>query len=328
MTQITSPDWIKINGRLCSDYGLYADTPQVPPSAKRRVNRIQLANIDDIVQNSDTSEDIKYTVNLYRFSDGKDFDNNAIYEFFNEAKTLEISRYPGFYFIINEIDEIAPDSSYNGKKIKYQVTFILAPYKYSVNPKEIVISTSYTPVENIGSAPLEPIIKIKLSKKSSGIIKGDVNFDGVIDATDASLVLNEYANVMSGKPPSFTEEQMIAADMNNDGVIDARDASIILDIYAKMSTQDPKKPSQYVEINTNGESLFVGVPGEVLNNAWEITVDCKLHLIYYTDSTGKMVNILHYSSLDLPTLHTGTNYIKYTGENVETVKVILQGRWR
>ena len=65
---------------------------------------------------------------------------------------------------------------------------------------------------------------------------GDINNDGSVDASDASLVLAEYAKVQTGGNQTFTESQTNAADVNKDDVIDASDASKILAYYAAVST--------------------------------------------------------------------------------------------
>lgn len=319
-----SKDYIIINNdRNSNDYGLYIDTPLPPPRAKRRYSRIEVAGRDDIVTGTDTHEDVSYTITGYVFSDGKSFNNNRIYELFKDAKTLEISRYEGFYFKINEVEEIIPESSYDGSKVSYAITFSLAPFKYSLVPTESEISTAYTEVNNGGSAYIAPKIIIKMKKNTNPILKGDVNFDGVVNSKDASLVLKYFAD----PEMQFTEEQMIAADVNEDGVVDMRDAQKILEMYASSQTSGGGKPAQYVEIITNGASLFVGIPYEVINNGWAVTVDCDLHLIYYLDASGQKVSILHLSSLDLPLLHEGLNYIRYVGNNVESVKVAFSERW-
>lgn len=317
-------DYIIINGtKNSNDYGLYIDTPLPPPSAKRRYSRIEIAGRNDIVARTDAYDDVSYTLTGYVFSDGKSFNNNKIYELFKDAKTLEISRYEGFYFKINEIAAIIPESSYDGSKVRYAIEFQLAPFKYSAKSSQFDIGTSYTEVENKGSAYIAPKILIKIKKNENPILKGDVNFDGVVDAVDASLVLK----YLSDPEMQFTEEQMIAADVNEDGVVDANDVSKILEIYSSSQTSGGGKPSQYVEIITNGESLFVGVPKEVINNGWTITIDCDLHLIYYIDASGKKISILHLSSLDLPLLHEEINYIKYIGSFVESLTVSFNERW-
>lgn len=69
-----------------------------------------------------------------------------------------------------------------------------------------------------------------------GILKGDVNFDGVINAVDSSKVLSAYAAISTGKDPQFDDAQKKAADYNDDGKIDSRDASAILTYYAEKAT--------------------------------------------------------------------------------------------
>ena len=65
---------------------------------------------------------------------------------------------------------------------------------------------------------------------------GDVNEDGMIDSSDASMVLAEYALMQTGGEPTFTEIQKISADVNKDYSVDSSDASKILSYYAASST--------------------------------------------------------------------------------------------
>lgn len=57
---------------------------------------------------------------------------------------------------------------------------------------------------------------------------GDVNHDGVVDARDASRVLN-YLGSNTANTPCDTK----LGDVNNNGILDDSDASIILSVYAK-----------------------------------------------------------------------------------------------
>lgn len=66
---------------------------------------------------------------------------------------------------------------------------------------------------------------------------GDVNNSGKIDASDASKVLAEYAELSSGENGRFTEAESAAADTNGDGLISAIDASNILSYYAYLSAE-------------------------------------------------------------------------------------------
>lgn len=65
---------------------------------------------------------------------------------------------------------------------------------------------------------------------------GDINGDNLIDATDASAVLAEYARASTGTALTFTRKQNIIGDIDMNGIIDATDASRILEIYAELST--------------------------------------------------------------------------------------------
>ncbi len=65
---------------------------------------------------------------------------------------------------------------------------------------------------------------------------GDSNEDGKIDSADASLILEDYALIQTGKASSLTENRKNASDVNNDGKVDSTDASKILAYYAMLST--------------------------------------------------------------------------------------------
>lgn len=78
---------------------------------------------------------------------------------------------------------------------------------------------------------------------------GDVNYDGTVDALDASLVLTAYSYKQTYVEPELEQGDMqelypsikCAGDVNHDGNLDALDASLIL--------------AQYSEAQTNKQSL-------------------------------------------------------------------------
>ena len=59
--------------------------------------------------------------------------------------------------------------------------------------------------------------------------KGDINGDGMVDAVDASCLLDEYANLSTGGEPSVPLE---VSDVNGDGRVTSSDASLLLAFYA------------------------------------------------------------------------------------------------
>jgi len=66
---------------------------------------------------------------------------------------------------------------------------------------------------------------------------GDVDLDGVVDSSDASLVLRHYSQTLTGGGGTLKKAIFDYSDFNGDGVIDASDASGILKLYAERSTK-------------------------------------------------------------------------------------------
>ena len=132
------------------------------------------------------------------------------------------------------------------------------------------------------SALPAPIGKSKAA--TMGTLCKDVNFDGVIDSRDASLVLAEYANVSAGNSPTFTRTQQFVADVNLDGEVTAVDASMILSTYALTSTQ------QYVPIKTvNFGVTYIerGRYGNPLNYQAYVIEDAQEYIDSIRDSYPK-----------------------------------------
>ena len=68
------------------------------------------------------------------------------------------------------------------------------------------------------------------------IILGDIDDNGIIDASDASFVLGVYAAIQAGKEVNLTDEQLEAADVDGNDVINASDSSTILGYYSYTQT--------------------------------------------------------------------------------------------
>lgn len=66
---------------------------------------------------------------------------------------------------------------------------------------------------------------------------GDIDLNGTVDASDASLVLVHYAKVLTGGGGTLKKAIFDYSDFNGDGVIDASDAAGILKLYAERSTK-------------------------------------------------------------------------------------------
>lgn len=213
------------------------------------------------------------------------------------------------------------------------ITFDCYPFAYAIEPTVAEIGTVFTEVNNTSSIYSAPIFAISITPNPHPILKGDVNFDGRITVVDATLTLQEVERINAGLEPTFTPEQFEAADMNNDGRLTVVDATMILELARELAggggsgSLSPTTPASNVTLNVNGAELIVGLPNAVLTNGFTVYVDCGLYLIYYYDTEGNMVNIMNYSSLDLPLLHTGVNYIKYSGADVAGMNVTINERW-
>lgn len=310
------------NGIDSRDLGLILPETPFRPSWAEQVEEILIPGRPEVIKNpSGVYSNQNLSINAV-ISDSSKI--RQIYSTLSGEGKLILSTAPGEY-INCRVEPLVPQGVALDMA-ELTIDFDCFPFAYAVEPTETEIGTSYTEVNNTSSVYSAPVIAIEMSKTSATILKGDVNFDGKITATDASMVLAEVANIAAGTP-TFTPEQFAAADMNDSGTLTAADASAILAIYADGQTHDPTTPSQNVIIYTNGAQLIVGIPDDVLVNGFTVYIDCGLYLIYYLDTSGNMVNIMNFSSLDLPLLHTGMNYMMYSGANVSKVTVTINERW-
>ena len=76
---------------------------------------------------------------------------------------------------------------------------------------------------------------------------GDVNFNGMVSADDASMVLMEYSRNSTGEKETFTELQKKLADIDKNGKIEATDATMILRYYAYLSTGGELSFEEYLK---------------------------------------------------------------------------------
>ena len=167
---LQSPDYFVINGissRKIAD--IYVDTPSVPPMAQQRYTTYQTGADEDGTSPDNTFENISYTLIFYTF-ERENFDNTDIYNFFVNADTLQISRLNGYYFKVREVHPEPPENLSNGRKIRYKVNFMLAPFRYLTNNPEIQLQNGEI-VQNNGTRYSRPIFKIT----GSGDIKIIVN---------------------------------------------------------------------------------------------------------------------------------------------------------
>lgn len=314
--------YFTFNGTDSRDLGLIITQTPFRPSWAEQVEEIVIPGRPEVIKNPNgIYENQSLTINAVIGDASK---IRQIYSTLTGEGKLILSTAPTEY-VNCRVEPLVPQGVALDMA-ELTIAFDCYPIAYAVTPSETPIGTTYTLIENESSIYSAPIIAIEMEQTAATILKGDVNFDGKIDARDAALVLNEIANIAAGHP-TFTPEQFYAADMDDSGTLSAADASAILAIYAENAGRDPSTPAQNVIIYTNGAQLLVGIPDEVLSIGATVYVDCGLYLIYYHDTDGNKVNIMNYSSLDLPLLHTGDNYMKYEGEHVSGVSVTINERW-
>ena len=82
---------------------------------------------------------------------------------------------------------------------------------------------------------------------------GDLNKDGILDASDALQVLQKSVNLID-----FTQEQDIVADVNLDGRTDASDALYILQKSVSLLEQVPAQLKQDAFLHQHDRVVFVG----------------------------------------------------------------------
>ena len=151
---------------------------------------------------------------------------------FNEVFDSDMENVP--YTVVNESDSTPTTTSTTTTPTTTTTTEHTTTTTTTEPTTTTTITTLTTTTEpttmttsTTSTTTTEPINQITL---------GDVNEDGLVDATDASAVLIEYANLSTGGNGTFSDEQKSAADVNFDNMIDATDASAILTFYSYLST--------------------------------------------------------------------------------------------
>lgn len=64
----------------------------------------------------------------------------------------------------------------------------------------------------------------------------DIGGDGIVDASDASAIMQAYTRISTGQDSGLTPEQELLADADMDGFITAADASLVVRFYSEIST--------------------------------------------------------------------------------------------
>ena len=179
----------------------------------------------------------------------------GVYDFdFNEV--WEIDRYCTSYpypqlqktpqVDVKEIMLLSPPTKltyYNGERVDYtgsklQITYDDGTVSETALNDELVeeYNTNTVGTKRITVTHRGKTTSFNIDIIESPTTKGDIDNNKSINASDASMILAEYAIIATNGTPNFTEEQMKAADVNEDGNVNALDASLVLAYYAHIST--------------------------------------------------------------------------------------------
>lgn len=187
-----SPDYFMINGVSCTTVGLYCDTPSIPPMAEQRYTDYEVGADEDGCIPDDSFKDISYTIKAYCFGETTDFNNNDVYAFLSGAKTLQISRYSGYYFKVKKISAITPTTNHDGKRVDYQIKFTLAPFKYSTDNEAISLENGGI-IMNNGSRYSKPLLTVTGTGTVVINCNGDTmtlnNLDGTAVTVDSTRLI-------------------------------------------------------------------------------------------------------------------------------------------
>lgn len=86
---------------------------------------------------------------------------------------------------------------------------------------------------------------------------GDTNSDEAVNSSDASAILELYADISTGSKVELTDDKMLVYDINRNTTVDAADASTILDFYASSRTSHDE---------ITWDDFFCGTDTEQKNN--------------------------------------------------------------
>lgn len=111
-----------------------------------------------------------------------------------------------------------------------------------------LMTSVYCGLKIINTDIIYPHIALDTYKKVAGnLIMGDVNFDMVINGSDATTALREYTTISSDKPTMFSNMQKQCADIDKDDIISGSDAQRILNYYTYLSSGGTLSMEEYIK---------------------------------------------------------------------------------
>ena len=156
---VTSEVKFYLNSASSDTFGLYVDTLPVPTMGQMRFSQWSVGADEDRAQPDWTFEDIEYTITAYRFLP-ETLDDTDLHLFFQNPQTLQLSTLPGVYFKIRTVS-VNTSGDYDNRRIRYDITFTLAPFRYKTDNAEILLDDqSGTLVKCDGNRYCKPVFRI------------------------------------------------------------------------------------------------------------------------------------------------------------------------
>lgn len=155
-----------INGVSARSKGITTVNPLTPPPmASRRYNGYKVGSDTDLIVPDDSYNNIPYSITARVIGKTESLDNSVLYAFLQDAQTLRLSRLPLYEFRVKKVNGINPQMRNQGNEIIYQISFELAPWKYTAFEPAITLTGSGN-VANGGTRYCKPKYKLNLSSST------------------------------------------------------------------------------------------------------------------------------------------------------------------
>lgn len=169
MANYTSDYSFQIDGVSSDTHGIFVATLEPVPPAEQRYTTGFTGAEEPYSIPDNVFKAITYTITFYKFFPS-DMDDSALRLFLSKGSILQLSNYPLVYFKILTITHSTRQTADN-KRIEYNVTFTLKPFRYGLTNNWITLSKGDT-VVNSGTWVAKPLIELT---NADGDIKITVN---------------------------------------------------------------------------------------------------------------------------------------------------------
>lgn len=170
MANYTSEYSFSIDGVSSDTHGIWVDTLNPVPHARQRYTSGYTGSEEPYSMPDDVFEPIKYNIAFYKFFP-ESLDDSSLRAYLIKGEVLQLSILPDVYFKILSITTQQISQTADNRRINYQVSFTLKPFRYGLDNNWIMLSKGDT-VVNSGTWKAKPLIELT---NADGDIKITVN---------------------------------------------------------------------------------------------------------------------------------------------------------